>query len=166
MQIGRYASLNFSTKIFQTVSLTLCSSNCLVLLAVHRGHHFKFTFAVEWPRSEQGSIYTISDFLQSNNIIMQLPLQMRFSSLVSSSQGVLVEKIGFMVNFQVQSAVLAPCMGQNSLYIVEQWANSSGFVCFQEKLDELAQMGRELLRDRSSLRLIFPVKTVVQTCQL
>ena len=91
--------------------LTLCSSNCLVLLAVHRGHHFKFTFAVEWPRSEQGSIYTISDFLQSNNIIMQLPLQMRFSSLVSSSQGVLVEKIGFMVNFSSSECCTCPMHG-------------------------------------------------------
>ena len=112
--------------------LTLCSSNCLVLLAVHRGHHFKFTFAVEWPRSEQGSIYTISDFLQSNNIIMQLPLQMRFSSLVSSSQGVLVEKIGFMVNFQVQIA-----MGEAEFLIVEHLGQTIWLVLFDIKKKQM-----------------------------
>ena len=121
--------------------LTLCSSNCLVLLAVHRGHHFKFTFAVEWPRSEQGSIYTISDFLQSNNIIMQLPLKMRFSSLpgfILHSRSLSREN---WIHGQFSSS---DCHGGGR--IPYSWTFGPNyrviFVWHQEKTDELVKMGK------------------------
>ena len=121
--------------------LTLCSSNCLVLLAVHRGHHFKFTFAVEWPRSEQGSIYTISDFLQSNNIIMQLPLKMRFSSLpgfILHSRSLSREN---WIHGQFSSS---DCHGGGR--IPYSWTFGPNylvsFVWHQEKTDKLVKMGK------------------------